>query len=162
MLDKIADWFGSKGERPNKFTRFMGGQIRTAREEAGFSQEKLASLIFVRRATISDIENGKTEVETSELSLLSYYLRKPFTYFYPKPLYEELVKKDMDALSLEMQMQFEQVYGGDLKKLAINIVKVLAKFDPKDMVIDLAPDIMAEIKNEEEIQKFFEKRRKKK
>ena len=68
----------------------------------------------------------------------------------------------MDELSLQMQMQFEQIYGDDLKNLAINIVKVMGKFDPKDMVIDLAPDILNEIEGEEELRKAFEKRRKKK
>ena len=167
MLDKIADWFGQTGTRPNKFTRYMGERIRTAREEAGFSQEKLASLVFIRRATLSDIENGKTEVNTSELSLLSYYLRKPHAYFYPKPLYEELVRNDMDELSLEMQMQFEQIDGDELKRLAINIIKAFAKFDPKDMVKRLAPEFAAMVAHEMEIdreveEELHEKRRKKK
>jgi transcriptional regulator with XRE-family HTH domain len=166
MLDKIADWFGQQGERPNKFTRYMGERIRTAREEAGFSQEKLASLIYLRRATLSDIENGKVETDAGTLSLLSYCLRKPLLYFFPKPIYEELVKKDMDALSLEMQMQFEQINGDELKKLAIDIIKAFAKFDPKDMVARLAPDFAAMIVNEIEIDKEMKehdgKRRKKK
>ena len=122
-----------------------GNQIKTAREEAGFSQEKMAMLIDLRRATLSDIENGKVEIDASTLSLLSYALRKPLIYFFPKPIYEELVIKDMDALSLEMQMQFEQIYGDDLKKLAIDIVKVMGKFDPKDLVINLAPEIKARL-----------------
>ena len=151
MLDKIADWFGTKGESPNKFTRYMGERIRTAREEAGFSQEKLASLVYLRRATLSDIENGKVETDSSTLGLLSYCLRKPLVYFFPKPIYEELVKKDMDALSLEMQMQFEQIYDDDLKKIAIDIVKVLGKFDPKDMVARLAPNFAAMVADEIQI-----------
>ncbi|SRR5258706_11596014 len=162
MLDILADWFGPKGEHPNKFTIYMGEQIRTAREEAGLSQEKLASLIYLRRATLSDIENGKVETDASTLSFVSYYLRKPLLYFFPKPIYEELVQKDMDVLSLEMQMQFEQVDTDDLKKLAINIVRELGKFDPENMVIELAPFVKAKIEMEEETARFFEKRRKKK
>jgi len=162
MFDKIADWFGTKGEHPNKFTRYMGNQIKTAREEAGFSQEKMAMLIDLRRATLSDIENGKVEIDASTLSLLSYALRKPLIYFFPKPIYEELVIKDMDALSLEMQMQFEQIYGDDLKKLAIDIVKVMGKFDPKDLVINLAPEIKARLSSEKELRELGEKRRTKK
>ena len=161
-LDKFLDFFSDREQRPNKFTRYMGDAVRRAREEAGISQKNLAEKIFRRQATLSDIENGKVEVETSTLSLLSYYLKKPLGYFYPKPLYEDLVKKDMDELSLQMQMQFEQIYGDDLKNLAIDIIKVMGKFDPKDMVIDLAPDILNEIEGEEELRKAFEKRRKKK
>ncbi len=54
-----------------------------------------------------------------------------------------------------MQMQFEQIYGDDLKKLAINIVKVMGKFDPKNLVIALAPDIKAELEHEEELKSLI-------
>jgi len=33
--------------------------------------------------------------------------QEAFIFFYPTPLYEETVQKDMDELSLEMQMYFK-------------------------------------------------------
>ena len=83
-LDKFLDFFSDREQRPNKFTRYMGDAVRRAREEAGISQKDLAEKIFRRQATLSDIENGKVEVETSTLSLLSYYLKKPLGYFLSK------------------------------------------------------------------------------
>ena len=166
VLKAITDIFPEPESRPNTDTLFMGKRIREAREEAGFSQEKLAKLIFKRQATLSDIENGKVEVDASTLNLLSYHLRKPFAYFFRRPLYEELVKKDMNALSLEMQMQFEQIFDDDLKKLAIEIVKNFAKFNPKNMVQRLAPMFASMVASEIEIdnqrRERDEKHRKKK
>ncbi len=155
-INKILDLFPQgRKTRPNKFTLYIGKQIKEAREEAGLSQEKLAKKLYLRRPTLSDIENGKVEVDASTLGLLSYYLRKPFTYFFPKPIYEELVQKDMDEFSLEIQMHFEQIYGDDLKKLAIKIVKVIEKFNPSDLVKDLGPVLIAKSEDKEEIEKFL-------
>ena len=98
----------------------------------------------------------KIEPSASELVYLSNILDKPITYFFQKPIYEELVQKDMDDLSLEMQMQFEQIYGDDLKKLVIKITKVIAKFNPSDLVINLAPEIISRLDNEEKLEKFLD------
>jgi len=148
-IEKILNLFSEyKDSKPNRFTNYMGNQIRIARNEAGFSQEKLAKKLYLRRPTLSNIENGKVEVDASTLDLLSYYLKKPLTYFFPKPIYEELVQKDMDDLSLEMQMHFEQIHGDELKKLVIEIVKQFSKFDPTDLVMELAPEIIARLEEE--------------
>jgi len=41
----------------NRF--IIGGEIRKYREKKGYSQDRLASLMGISRATISKIENGK-------------------------------------------------------------------------------------------------------
>ena len=150
IAEKIADYFAESAEdRPNKFTVYMGNAIKTAREEAGLSQSKLAQLIYKRRATLSAIENGKTEPDASTLSLLSYYLKKPFGYFYERELLEELVKEDMTPLSIEMQMQFEQLLGDELKMLAINIVKTMDKVDIKNLFLTTGDYALGKMDNEE-------------
>ncbi|MFW5700535.1 MAG: helix-turn-helix domain-containing protein [Cyclobacteriaceae bacterium] len=153
-LDKFKDY----GTRPNRFTIYMGEQIRKARLEAGLSQEELAEKIYMRRPTLSDIENGKSEANASTLGLLSFYLKKPLTYFYLPPLYEETVKKDMDELSLEMQMYFEKIYGDELKRLAIELVKQFSEFDPTDLVVNSVELIAGRIEHEEELIQFLKKR----
>ena len=150
-----------KDPKPNKFTLYMGNQIREARNEADFSQEELAKKLYLRRPTLSNIENGKVEVDASTLDLLSYYLKKPLTYFFPKPIYEELVQKDMDDLSLEMQMHFEQIHGDELKKLAINNVKSFADFNPTKLVVDLAPEVASKLEHEKEVDEYLKNRSKK-
>jgi transcriptional regulator with XRE-family HTH domain len=148
--------------RPNSFTVYMGEQIRKARLAAGFSQKELAEKIYMRRPTLSDIENGKSEANASSLSSLSYFLKKPLTYFFPPPLYEETVKKDMDELSLEMQMHFEQIYGDELKKLAIDLIKQFSEFDPTDLIVNSAELIANRLEHEEELIEFLKKRKAKK
>ena len=145
-IEKILNIFLEyKKSKPNRFTKYMGNQVRIARNEAGFSQEKLVKKLYLRRLTLSDIENGKVEVDASTLDLLSYYLKKPLTYFFQKPIYEELVQKDMDQYVLELQMHFEQIHEDELKKLAIEIVRKFSEFDPTDLVMELAPKIIARL-----------------
>jgi transcriptional regulator with XRE-family HTH domain len=151
-----------KEDQSNRFTIYMGKQIRNARLEAGFSQEELAEKIYMRRPTLSYIENGKSEANASSLGLLSFYLKKPLSYFFPPPLYEETVKKDMGVLSLEMQMYFEQIYGDELKKLAIGLIKQFAKFDPTELVVNSAELIANRLDHEEELIKFLRNRSDKK
>jgi DNA-binding XRE family transcriptional regulator len=55
----------------------MGEQIKKARLEAKIGQEELAERVYVRRATISAIENEKGELEVSILVLLAHILDKP-------------------------------------------------------------------------------------
>jgi len=150
IAEKIADYFAESAEtRPNKFTIYMGNAIRTAREEAGISQSKLAQLIYKRRATLSAMENGKTEPNASTLSLLSYYLKKPFGYFYERELLEELVKEDMTPLSIEMQMHFEQLLGDELKILALNIVKAMDKVDLSNLFLTIGDYVLGRMENED-------------
>ena len=68
----------------------------------------------------------------------------------------------MDDLSLEMQMYFEQIYGDELKKLAIDLIKIIAEFDPTKLIINSAELIAGKIDNDEQLIKYFESRSKKK
>ena len=158
VFDKIHDLFKDYGTRPNKFTIYLGEKIRTARLEAGFSQEEIAEKIYLRRPTLSDIENGKSEPNASTLGLLTYHLKKPLSYFYPPLLYEEIVAKRMDELSITMQMYFEQIYGEELKKLAIDLIKEISEFDPTELVVNSVELIAGKVKHDEEIINFISKR----
>ena len=100
---------------------------------------------------------GKIEPSASELVYLSNILDKPITYFFQKPIYEELVQKDMGDLSLEMQMHFEQIYGDELKRLLIEIVKKFAEFDPTELVVDMAPKIFARLDSKGELEEYLNK-----
>lgn len=62
--------------------RIMGVNIKKARMDAGLSQENLSKLIGYRRASISVIENGKTEVGSVTLWRMADVMGKPISYFY--------------------------------------------------------------------------------
>ena len=114
LLEKL-----SAGDLPNKFTLSMGELIRVARKETGFSQRELAELINRRQAALSDIENGKMEPNASTLTILSYHLNKPISYFFPNRYTPE---KNLDEFS-------------DLEKEIIIYIK---KIDQDDKIRILA------------------------
>lgn len=95
VFDKVIDLLAYKEPRPNKFTVYLGNQIKKARMETGLSQVELSNFLRKRRATVSDIENGKDEVDASTLALLACVLGKPLGYFYPPYLYQEIKQEDL-------------------------------------------------------------------
>jgi transcriptional regulator with XRE-family HTH domain len=163
LLGKIADLFADYEARPNKLTRFMGERIRLAREESGYSQEKLAQLIYLRRATLSDIENGKAEASSGSLTLLAYYLKKPLAYFIPAYYYKEIHNEDLTPLENELILHFrDDIVSDHLRKVIIGVVKALGTLDVDAFVLEQAPLTAAQLEDEKEMRKWSEKRRKKK
>lgn len=157
-FEKIIEMLAYKEPRPNKFTIYLGNQIQKARLEVGLSQEELSQYIYKRRATVSDIENGKGEVDASTLAILAHVLKKPFGYFYPPFLYREIKQEDLTPLENELLLQFRQIYDDILRELAIEQVKVMAEFDPQELVIELAPVIAETLNWEDEIIETLKKR----
>ena len=142
MFEKLRDLFREQEEpKPNKFTLYMGDAIKQAREEAGMSQEELAEMIYRRRATLSDIETGKADVDAGTLWLLSAYLKKPLSYFYPDYARENMRPEEMGALEHELQMHFLEIKALELQKLAIQVVKVISKFEVVDLMEELLPHL---------------------
>jgi len=160
-FDKIIDLLAYREPRPNKFTIYLGNQIQKARLEAGLSQEELSKYIYKRRATVSDIENGKGEVDASTLAILAHVLKKPFGYFYPAFLYQELKQEDLTPLENELLIQFRHIVDVTLQEVIINQVKVMGEFDPEDLVVNLAPELAAKLENEKELEQFLKERRRK-
>lgn len=163
MLEKILNLLPEQEKpKPNKFTIYMGNAIKQAREEAGLSQEELAKKIYRRRATLSDIETGKADVDSGTLWLLSAYLKKPLSYFYPPYAREIIRPEEFGPLEHELLMHFIEIRGENLQKLAIEVIRTFAKYNPKDLVIELAPYIEKSLRREREIRELHEKRQKKK
>jgi len=157
-FNKIIDLLAYREPRPNKFTIYLGNQIQKARLEEGLSQEELSKYIYKRRATVSDIENGKGEVDASTLALLAHILNKPLGYFYPPYLYQELKQEDLSPLENELLIYFRQIADDSLRKAVIQQVKIIGEFDPKELVLNLAPEIAARLENEDELLEFLRKR----
>ena len=90
---------------PNEFTFGMGQLIKKAREERGMSQTEFAKQTKRRPATISDIENGKSETSVLTLVLFAITLNKPISYFFPPSLLKDWivdVKTPFEQNSLEI------------------------------------------------------------
>ncbi|MHA1280352.1 MAG: helix-turn-helix transcriptional regulator [Candidatus Helarchaeota archaeon] len=116
---------------PNKFTVGMGEKIRLAREEAGLSQKELAKKIFRRRATVSDIENGKSELGTIILSRISAILEKPISYFFPDFAIREINPNEITPIEKELLLIYDLLYDENLKNIALHQMRTLAEYRPE-------------------------------
>jgi transcriptional regulator with XRE-family HTH domain len=139
--------------------RAIGGPRST---DAGLSQLDLSNKIYRRQPALSDMEKGKIEVDTSTLVMLADVLRKPLSYFFPWQMYKELAKEDLDPLQEEALLQFREIRGSNLQKLAIQIIRTMRNYDPKDLVIELADYVKDRLKREKSVEQLAQKRHKKK
>lgn len=132
-LNRIIEEFLHSTERPNKFTIGMGKLIQQARKDAGLSQRGLSQKIFVRQATISDIENGRTEPDAQTLMLLASRLDKPLSYFFPDPYNPDRRFKEevLSELEKELLLQAHKLEKDDLRKLIVQ-AKALVDFEEKE------------------------------
>lgn len=116
---------------PNEFTIELGKLVKKARDEIGYSQSKLAQKMSRRQATISDIENGKSEVGILTLVLLSLTLNKPISYFIPGSLIKHIVFEDLNPLEEEALNTLKYLeYQGD-PSIALEILKTIAQYQAK-------------------------------
>lgn len=130
LLDQFLESI-SKGSVPNKFTTSMGDLIRKAREDAGFSQRELASKIYRRQAALSEMENGLMQPDAETLLILSYYLKKPISYFFPKHLLPEPEANELSETEKSLLMEARQLDEDDLKRV-IAQVRAIAQLNNRE------------------------------
>ena len=109
-LDLISKLVSDNDPTPNSFTESMGELIKEARTQAGLSQKQLAEMINRKQTTISDIEKGKIEVNSSVLAFLSAALDKPITFFFPPFVYRELKQEKFTPLEHELILEFRKIW----------------------------------------------------
>jgi transcriptional regulator with XRE-family HTH domain len=113
----------------------MGELIRKARVDAGLSLEELAEKINRKRLAVSQMETGQVEISAWTLPFLAQVLNKPIVYFYPEYLVREFVKEEISPLEHELLIHFNNIWNDDLKEVAIQQVKVISCFDPKETIL---------------------------
>lgn len=126
-LDFIQRLKNNDVKTPNEFTKLVGELIREAREQHHLSQVDLAGKINRRPATISEIENGKSDISIQTLLALAIVLEKPISYFFPKSLLKDIVmdvKSSFQQKGLEILARIE--YFGD-QKLTLDVLTTLEK-----------------------------------
>jgi transcriptional regulator with XRE-family HTH domain len=150
------------GKPPNKHTKAMGELIRIAREETGLTQEQLAEKIYRKRLAVSEMENGKVEISAWTVLLLAAALDKPVTYFYPAYILQQISPEQLTPLEQELLMQFRNIWSDHLREIALDQIRVIAQFDPKDLIIEGIDTVIAVDEQEEVIRNFLNRRRRKK
>lgn len=74
----------------NKSANLIGGRIRDARIDAGFSQQQLANrlelmAVYVCRGSVSRIENGERMITDIEIDAISKVLNVSLDYLFSRP-----------------------------------------------------------------------------
>jgi len=59
----------------------IGRKLQQAREDAGLSQEQLASMLGCAQSTLSNYEKGKRRIYLTQLENIAEILNKPIEYF---------------------------------------------------------------------------------
>lgn len=62
-------------------TKDIGRKLQQAREDAGLSQEQLASMLGCAQSTLSNYEKGKRRLYLAQLENIAEILNKPIEYF---------------------------------------------------------------------------------
>jgi transcriptional regulator with XRE-family HTH domain len=127
ILEEISRIYSDKDPKPNKYTIAIGKLIKQAREEAHMTQAELARLSYRRRATISDIETGKADVDIVLLTLFAHILQKPIIYFFSTWRVRLQSKDELSALEQEILYWFNRLPDDNIRNLAIEQIKVLDK-----------------------------------
>jgi transcriptional regulator with XRE-family HTH domain len=129
LWERLLEVLQDKGEVPNKYTIYLGEQLKKAREEAGLSQAELADKVYRRRPSISDMENGKMMPDLGTITLLATALDKPLLYFIPK-IYQPRADRNPELTELEKEMlvHFRQLDEAD-QRLAIKQIRIIAEHE---------------------------------
>ena len=101
----------------------MGMRIRECRLALGMTQEELAEAIYTKKCTISAYETGKIDIKVSILRDIAKVLNTTAGY---------LIDGDemgFDADVVQLAMMLQEMKNEDVKKVAIEQVKVLAKLN---------------------------------
>ena len=105
----------------------LGKKIRDLRIQKGVSQSVLGEALGGRsHAAISDIENGKTELNASELPVIADFFSVPLSHFlqteeqqsFPAPFYQNRDSKNMTREQKNEADKSSKAFIEHLRKLA--------------------------------------------
>lgn len=114
---------------PNKFTIYLGRQVKEARKEKKASQDELAKAVYKRRASISDIENGKMMPDIATMVYMSNYFKKSIDYFlHPQLRYNSPDPNKLTQGELEMLQAFSRLTEAQ-QQVAIKQILLLTQLD---------------------------------
>lgn len=101
----------------------IGQRIKECRMKMGMTQEELAEALYTKKCTISAYETGKIDIKVSILGDIAKVLNTTSGYL----MDGDEIGFDADVMQLAMMLQ--EMKNEDVRKVAIEQVKVLAKFN---------------------------------
>ncbi len=99
--------------------KWLGLRIRQARERRGMSQDDLAAALARDQRAISEYENGKRKLATTDLPAFATVLEVPVLYFFEP----DVGVDDSEAALLNY---FHQLPSPEAKQAAVDILRILS------------------------------------
>jgi len=103
--------------------RTIGKRIKECRQKKGLTQETLAEILFTKKNTVSDYENDKIDIKVSVLKEIAEALGTSVSYLSGE------TDEEPDDEVMQMAMILMQIKNKNLRKAAMEQVKVLAELD---------------------------------
>lgn len=128
IWERILEALRNKGSVPNTFTRYLGRQIKKAREEASLSQSELAKSVYRRRPSISDMENGQMMPDFGTIFLIANRLDKSILYFIPPHYLRGTVdyNPELNEIEKELLLNFRRL-NDDEQQIALKQLRILSE-----------------------------------
>ena len=98
----------------------LGQRMKECRVKKGMTQEVLAEILYTKKSTISEYENDKIDLKYSVLKEIAKALDTTVSYLAGEQ------DEDMEEV-LQMAIVLKQIKNRDLRKAAIEQVRVLAR-----------------------------------
>ncbi|MGN1175647.1 MAG: helix-turn-helix domain-containing protein [Roseburia sp.] len=96
----------------------IGMRIRECRVKLGMTQEELAEALLTKKSRISAYENDKIDIKVSILKHIAKILDTSVFYLVGEQ------DEDIDSEVMKMAMILQQIQSKELRKIAIEQVKV--------------------------------------
>lgn len=98
----------------------IGMRIKECRVKIGMTQEELAEELLTKKSTVSAYENDKIDIKISILKQIAKVLNTSVFYLVGEQ------DEDISIEVMQMAMVLQQIQNEELRKVAIEQVKVLA------------------------------------
>ena len=120
----ILPFFSVLPERGD-MEKTIGMRIRECRLKMGMTQEKLAELLYIKKATVLAYENDRFDMKVSVLKDIAKVLKTTVAY---------LVEGETEGISpevMQIAMMLQGMKSKELRRAAMEQVKVLTGVDEK-------------------------------
>ncbi|MFC1976116.1 helix-turn-helix domain-containing protein [Chloroflexota bacterium] len=105
----------------DELRKTIADRLKFAREEKGLTQNDVAEILGVERASYAHVETGRNMLTIPNLFKLQEILDKPVTYFL------DIGIGDLTADETELLELYRAIPPGDLKENVMNILRTTAQ-----------------------------------
>jgi transcriptional regulator with XRE-family HTH domain len=109
---------------PDPVDRYVGGQLRLARELAGLTQTEIGRALGMSFQVVQKYEQGEIRVSASRLFQLAGLLRKSPDYFFEGIAATEVPNiGTIERSDIELVRAFRTIQSGELRQLLVRLAR---------------------------------------